>query len=232
MKIKPIEKKTVVDGIVEQIKGLIINGDLKPGDRLDSERILAEKFQVGRPAIREGLKALTSLGLVKKTTAGNRINSQIMATIREPLFFEFLLNKTDIRHLFEARKILETEIIKLAVARCTEKHLTRMKEYLEIMKEGKDALAFTEADISFHLCIAQASENQVLLTFLSTVRDLLKQSTIKLLQEQGMLDYALYFHQCIYQALLKKDREQAVKSMYAHLANAEENLIRIIEGEK
>lgn len=231
MHIKPIEKKTVVDEIVEQIKALIINGLLQPGDKLDSERILAEKFQVGRPAIREGLKALTSMGLVKKTPEGNLINPEVVETIGEPLLLEFLLKPTDIRDLFEARKILETEIIKLAVKRYRKHHLDQMKEYLTIMQEGNDALEFTEADISFHLCIAKASENQVLLTFLSTVRGLLKQSTIKLLQDQGMVDYAIYYHKCIYNAIEDQDMDLAVKSMYEHLLNAEENLLRIIKKE-
>lgn len=232
MKLIPIEKRTVVDGIVDQIKSLIIKGELKPGDKLDPERILAQKFQVGRPAIREGLRVLISLGLVKKTHEGNLINPQVMETLGEPLLLKFLLNHTDIKDLFEARKILEVEVIKLALHRRHEKHLIKMNGYLTAMEREEDYLSFAENDIAFHLCIAEASGNQVFFTFLSTIKDLLRHSIIKLLSKKEIIHDALYFHQLIYKALLEQDRDLAIESIYHHLEHAEKNLIGLIEEDK
>ncbi len=228
MPIQPVEKKTVVDSIVEQIRKLIIDGELKAGDKLDSERMLAEKFHVGRPSIRESLKVLTSLGIVEKQNDGNYISTNVLESLHDPLLFHFLLNKENFKDLFEARKILELEIVKLAINNINSEQLVQMKKNLIRTKKNiSKPRTFTECDVEFHILIAEAADNYVLLTFLDTIRNLLKQSTIKLLSNDKMTRIALEYHQKIYNAITEKDKEAATKYMYEHLEFARIEMIKL-----
>ena len=110
MDVKPIKTKKIYEEIVEQIKELFAQGDLKPGDKLLSEREFAERLQVSRASVREALSALEAMGLIEiKPGEGTFIRQMGVSSIIEPLALLLLMEKDQVFELFELRKILEVE---------------------------------------------------------------------------------------------------------------------------
>ncbi len=226
MPIQPIEKKTVVDIIVDQIKELVVKGELKPGNKLPSERKLAEMFDVSRPAIREALKVLISLGIVDRRNEGSYISNNMLKSIQDPLLFNLLIEESDFRELFEARKIIELEIVKLAIENITSKGLKKLEDNINNTEDNLDKpKKFTELDIKFHISMAEAAGNSVLLIFLHTIRSLLKQSIVKLLGQGNMMEIALEYHRKIFEAIKTGDEEKAKEYLLSHLNVAEEGIL-------
>lgn len=136
MDVKPIKTKKIYEEIVEQIKELFAQGDLKPGDKLLSEREFAERLQVSRASVREALSALEAMGLIEiKPGEGTFIRQMGVSSIIEPLALLLLMEKDQVFELFELRKILEVEAAGLAALRATSEDVERMFEVIKKMEE-------------------------------------------------------------------------------------------------
>ena len=138
--IRPISKTGASDLLVEQILGFVKAGRLKPGDKLPSERDLAERFEVSRPTVREAMRALSVLGIVEIRHGGGAFVTALRATeLLGPLNFFLSLSEVSIEKLYEARRLIEGEICALAASRvdaafCAE--LEAMIERQEAVKEN------------------------------------------------------------------------------------------------
>ncbi len=162
--IRPIAKTGASDLLVEQILGFVKAGRLKPGDKLPSERDLAERFEVSRPTVREAMRALSVLGIVEIRHGGGAFVTALRATeLLGPLNFFLSLSEVSIEKLYEARRLIEGEICALAASRvdaafCAE--LEAMIEKQEVVKENVDA--YLAIDSRFHERLAEASGNPFL----------------------------------------------------------------------
>lgn len=152
------------DAIIYKIRELILTKQLEPGDRLPAERELAQKFKVSRNHLRQALQKLEFYGLVKKyPQSGTRV-SNIGVTALNGMMSDILqLEKPDFKSLVETRIIMETQAVRLAALRRTDKQLQDIEKAHEAYKnkalEGVDAV---EEDLMFHIKIAEASNNSVL----------------------------------------------------------------------
>ena len=231
MKYKKIKTKKIYEEVAEAIHEMIRTRQLLPGDKLDSVQQLAENFQVGRSAIREALSALNALGLVElKQGEGTYVKEFGSEQIHFPLSTAILMNKEDVSNLLEVRKIIETGAVASAARNRSEENLKEMIVALENMKNAHDHEGMGEkADLDFHLAIAEASQNPILVSLLNNVAELM-QETMKetrrlwLFSNQTTVEKLYAEHMKIYQAIFNKDENLAKSVMLEHLENVEDVL--------
>ncbi len=230
MDVKPIKTKKIYEEIVEQIKELFAQGDLKPGDKLLSEREFAERLQVSRASVREALSALEAMGLIEiKPGEGTFIRQKGVSSIIEPLALLLLMEKDQVFELLELRKILEVEAAGLAALRATEEDVERMFEVIKKMEEDLAmGLLGEEADFEFHFAIAEAAHNSLLMRLMNTIADTMRQtlrtSREKLFRTPGNSEILYQQHREIYLAIRAKSPDRAKKEMYQHLVFVEKGL--------
>jgi GntR family transcriptional repressor for pyruvate dehydrogenase complex len=225
MRMQPIERSTLPDAIINQINGMIIDGNLKPGDKLPAERELASSLKVGRATVREALKALTSIGLLERSTEGTYIKQRI-EFFKQPLTYNLILDRITLSELVEARKILEVKISELAAQRASEEELKKLAEAVATQQEhSKESdYLFYEADLNFHLTLAAAANNRVLSEAMLCIRHLLIKAQAEVGKLPGMTDKALVSHAALLGALIDKDAERAKKIMEDHINDVETGL--------
>ncbi|NDW09659.1 FadR/GntR family transcriptional regulator [Dysgonomonas sp. 520] len=162
--IKSESTEKPVDSIISQLKYLISSGQLKPGDKLLSERKLAEKFGVGRAPVREAIKKLEFYGILKTQPQSGTFVAALETSALEDLISDAMQIETyDFFSLVETRQILEVNAIRLCCERRTEADLRILEKSMLICeKKIKEGNAAVEEDLNFHRQIAQASKNQVL----------------------------------------------------------------------
>src|ERR1700685_4472179 len=159
---KVVRTSRLYEQIVQQIEDSILKGTLKAGDQLPSERELALKFGVSRTAVREAVKALHEKGLVEAYSGrGTFITDGTTEAVRQSINLMMRIDQAEgSENLAEVRQILEPEIAALAATRIQEPQLVLMREAFTVMNDAlKDPDAYIEADLDFHLALAEAAEN-------------------------------------------------------------------------
>jgi len=228
--LKPIKTSKIYEQIVDQIGQLVAEGQLKPGDRLPSERELVERFQVSRASIREAISALEMMGLIEvRSGEGTYIRHVNLESVVAPLAWMLFIEKDTDRELYEARKVLEVQAAGLAAARVEEDELGDMFEALEIMRMDLAINRLGEdADHRFHYEIAKATHNKILFRLMNTISDTmrktLKTSRSKLYEDRNSPERLYKEHFAIYEAIRDHDVENAQKLMLDHLVGVERQL--------
>ncbi len=232
---RPIKPKRVADEIVEQVEGLIRSGDLKPGDKLPSERELAESFQVSRASLREAINRLESKGLIVSIQGeGTFVRAITEKTFENPL--NDLLSKDPnlLWELMEVRKILETWCVLRSVDMATDDDLKALNDSFSQME--KDYLSNStgeKADAMFHLAIIASAHNTILYHIMTSIFNLLT-GAIKITREyvitEGGLsrEELLNQHRKIRDAIIKREREVAKKALEEHLIFINDNFKKFL----
>jgi DNA-binding FadR family transcriptional regulator len=165
---QPLRKTRLYEQVVEQIQQTIIEGKLKPGDRLPSERELAETFQVGRPTIREALRTLGIMGLIEVRTGqkGSIVRagdiSHYVETLRIQLSWLIMADEQTLEELWEVRKPIERAIAHAAAENATPKDLKTLEGLIRKMKAAAgDIQAYFGLALQFHRELARATRNRV-----------------------------------------------------------------------
>src|SRR5208282_1622782 len=180
---KTIQTSRLYEQIVQQIEESILTGSLKSGDQLPAERELAQQFGVSRTAVREAIKALREKGLVEAYSGrGTFITNERSQAIRHSLDRIIKINQVEgFLQLAEARAILEPEIAALAAARAEDQHIATMREAVAVMDRAqRDPDAYIEADLDFHLALAEAAGNQIILSLIDSIVGLLREQRIRI----------------------------------------------------
>ncbi len=236
---KQIRPKKIYEQVAEALIEMIRSETLKPGDRLDSVQQLAENFNVGRSAVREALSALRAMGLVEmRQGEGTYLKAFDPEALKLPIQTALLMKKKDIENLLEVRKVLEAGTVEAAAVRRSEKDLVRIKTALEEMKlaTGNEELG-EKADFDFHMAIARASGNSLLVSLLNNVSEM----TISLMRETRRLSLysekrtweRLYDqHSVLYKAIESENPESARTAIFEHLDHVEKILMDAYEKNK
>lgn len=221
---KTSQVETLVNIISDYLVDRIITGELKPGDKIPSDRDLSALFNVGRTSIREALKVLSVLGLINILPGqGTFIASQSSEFFLTPLSWSFLIGEKNLEHLISVRNVLEIESARLAALNAAKEDLEILKDIFEQSKNAytkSNYQLFLDSDLDFHLTIAQCSHNPILYNLLLTSRKLIKH-----ISQSGMLNLddlsAVYQeHTRIYMSITQQNSAEAVSSMRHHLENA------------
>ena len=219
----PIKHKRIYEEILEQIRQLVAEGSLKPGDRLISERELAERLQVGRASIREAFSALDMMGILEsKPGEGTFIREVPQDSMIKPLALMLMLYQDNSMEVLEVRAVLEAGSAALAATRATDDNLAKIKAELDAMEADMRQGNIGELpDARFHLAIAEAAGNKVLVRLMNTVSDLIvetmRYSRERLFVTEGNKEKLLQQHREIYNTIAAKDGEAAREAMRAHL---------------
>ena len=226
MEIKPIERSNLPDKIIEQIKNIIIKGKLQPGDKLPSEKELAERFSVGRTTVREALKALSYAGIIKKVREGTIVNRNVSNFFIDSLTQMLILKHLDFEDLFETRKILEVKLAGLAAQRATIEDIEMIGNILKAMSEkaNYNPYEFITEDIKFHETIAETAQNRVLYEIFIAVRLLLRKAQEEVIRYPEIMKRSLKYHQQIFEAIKEQNVSKAKRAMFAHLDDVEKAL--------
>lgn len=238
MDLQPIKTKRIYETIVEQIKSLIVSGNLSPGEKLPSERELSQKLEVSRTSVREALVALDMTGLIEvRPGEGAFVSRSNTGEIIESLAFAFLLEKANVRNLMEVRKGLEVEAAGLAAEKASPRDLEKMKKALDQMEQDLNTgTGGDKADLDFHFSITEATRNPLLIRVMNTVYDTMNQ-TLKITRKLWLSSTSgtprrLYEeHRDIYMAIKEGDSPKARKIMAEHLSKVVGELERILQLE-
>lgn len=222
---KTVRTSRLYEQIVQQIEESILAGTLKAGDQLPSERELAQKFGVSRTAVREAVKALREKGLVEAYSGrGTFITNGTSQAIRQSLDWMMKVGQDGSLHLAEMRAILEPEIAALAATRAEEQQLAAMREAFQAMDRSReDPVAFIEADLDFHLALAEAAANPLILSLIDSIVGLLREQRMRIFYVEGGPERGQYHHKRILDAVEKRDADKARNAMRAHLQQVRED---------
>jgi GntR family transcriptional repressor for pyruvate dehydrogenase complex len=163
---EPIHRETVMDTVARRIEQLVRSGDLKAGDRLPPEPELAQMLRVSRGSLREALKGLMYLGLIKSRAGdGTYIQSSLSRVLNQHFQWMILLNEVKHLEIYELRKIIEPDVAALAARRATRADIERLEAALDGMAQGRgNPDLFHAFDIQFHEAFAQAAGNAAIQT--------------------------------------------------------------------
>jgi GntR family transcriptional repressor for pyruvate dehydrogenase complex len=237
MPLQPIKKSRLYEGAVDQIRSLILAYNFKPGDRLPSERELAEQLSIGRPSVREALRILGAMGLIEiRVGNGTYVRDVSLLPYIESLITlissRLKTREENILKLWEVRKILEAGSVSLACSRMTPQRLEKMEESVrEMEKNIKNRQVFISTGVQFHREIAEATGNEILILIWNNLWDMILRSDLyrrRYSPNFRMIhspQQALEGHKKIFQALGKGNRRESLKAMEEHLEK-EENAFR------
>ncbi|MFZ5754847.1 MAG: FadR/GntR family transcriptional regulator [Bacillota bacterium] len=227
--LEPMKRTRLYEGIVKQLKDLITQGVLKPGDKLPTERELAETLNVSRTAVREALRALEIMGFIYgRPGEGTFVREITIDSIIEPFASIILKERSHILDLLHVRSLLEVETARLAALHATEEDLKAIEEGITIMEEEiQSGNIGLRGDDTFHLAIATASQNQVLLKIMNLIGDMLSSSREATLKIPNQPLKTVRDHREIFEAIKAGDENLAAHYMREHLEKAKQNILMV-----
>ena len=207
--------------IISKIRDLINYKNLEPGDKLPSERMLSEKFQVTRSSVREAIQKLEFFGLLKSIPQSGTFVANIGVIAMNGMIEDILrLEDPDFKSLVETRILLELKTVRLAALRRTDEDLKKMKEALDAYEkkvlEGEDAV---QEDLLFHLAIANACKNATMNTFMLIITPEIITNFEKYhVCDKGLATKGIDEHYAIYKAIESQDPVLAKQKMKEHFS--------------
>ena len=229
----PVKPKRLYEDIVEQIQQLISGGQLKPGDKLLSERELADRLQVSRVSVREAIRSLEMLGFIEiRHGEGTFVRDTNADDVIRPLAMFLAVERGSLLDMFEVRRIFETATAALAAERATEDEVAHIASCLEKMREriqAGDSEKGEEYDAAYHYALAEATHNSLLIKLLRTVheewsRAVSAGSQQLLLDSPGNAQKILDQHGRVLEAIKARDASTASEAMLEHVTYAEQEL--------
>jgi GntR family transcriptional repressor for pyruvate dehydrogenase complex len=231
-----VRQRRLSDDIVEQLERMILEGTLRAGERLPAERALAEQFGVSRPSLREAIQKLTAKGLlISRQGGGNYVVESLGSTFSDPLLHLLESSSDAQRDLLEFRHTLEASCAYYAAIRATDVDRSRLREAFDTLQDcyaRVDEVSRAEegaADANFHLAIAEASHNAVLLHTIRGLFDLLRRNVVTNIggmykQRSETRDMLINQHRELYLAIIEGRADDAREVSSRHLLYVQEVL--------
>jgi GntR family transcriptional regulator, transcriptional repressor for pyruvate dehydrogenase complex len=224
---RPVARRKVYELIAEQLTSQISSRALNPGDILPPERELTQLYRAGRSSVREALRMLESRGLIRPAGNGSFAIADYRNPLNQSVRLLLTLDEATMRDIYEVRRILECEAAALAAERREDADLARMGSAVEDMEEGlEDPVGdrYIEADLRFHLAIAEAARNRLLLHNMHALRDVIRRALASVYHYPSSPRSSLEKHRTIQAAIGDRDPERARREMRAHLSRVESDV--------
>lgn len=221
--IEPIVRRKLSDEVFDRLERMITSGELKPGDEMPSERVLMERFGVGRPAIREAMQSLANKGLLN-ISHGER--AKVLQLTAQSIFRQvdltakIMLSQSadSLEHLKSARIFFERGMAREAAQRARTGDIDDLGAIIDRQRRSLgDAEAFIAADMQFHSRIAQISGNPIYVAVSEAMLAWLKEYHTEMLIWTGKEKLTLVEHEEILDRLRDRDAEGAEAAMLKHL---------------
>jgi GntR family transcriptional repressor for pyruvate dehydrogenase complex len=232
-----VKAPKLADVISDHIKQLILEGALRPGERIASERDLADKLAVSRPSLREALEMLVEKGLLTTTHGGTYV-ARFMAPLTEPLALLMQSNERVISDYFGFRKLIEGPAARLAAEHATAPEKKAIADCIERLKRAhklEDPTDEAEADADLHMLIYEAGGNLVIMHVMRAFSEMLRSDVFysrkKLYQSSEIRDVLLEQHEAIGLAIERGDGAAAETAATGHIHFTAETLERLYDEE-
>ncbi|MBM6832602.1 FadR family transcriptional regulator [Megamonas hypermegale] len=202
---------TLVNEIITQLSQAIIEGDFKPGDKLPSEAELCEQLAVGRNSLREAIRVLNAMGVVKtKRGQGTFLQDTISHEVFNPLIFRLILDPKNTTDVFELRVMVESIVIIMAIYKASPEEIQSIRDLVDetnnIAKSNQGSIDdLIKLDMQFHLSIAKCVHNKLIESILETLVLMFEPSIKKVLQKDGGIDLCLKNHYAIVNLIEQRD---------------------------
>jgi GntR family transcriptional repressor for pyruvate dehydrogenase complex len=228
-----IKRTSAPDEVFKILHEWILSGKFKPGDMLPSQDKLAKQFGVSRNTLREALNRLTIMGLLSaKQGVGTVVNFTTAARYMTTLADHLLLKPATVREFLEARIFVERATVRLAAMRASQSDLDQMKAILDQQLQAfriGDIDTFSELDAEFHMNLARASQNEVLMKFVEIIRDLLKKFIVEVSRLPEAAERAIRFHHQILDLISAGQSEKAEEMICRHLLDVVQRIEKTLK---
>ena len=218
-----INRRKLSDEVFDRLKTMILEGELVVGDPLPSERALMDRFSVGRPAIREAMQALSGLGLIQ-ISHGERARvraldlDSLLRQIDLPAQLLLSASPDNLRHLKEARLLLERGTMRAAAIAATRSDVARLRVLIAEQEAAlNDLSTFIRRDIAFHVACAEIGGNPILVASSRAMLGWLRQYRVELLHWAGKESVTIEEHNAVADAIAAGDPDTAEVAITRHL---------------
>jgi DNA-binding FadR family transcriptional regulator len=227
----PIDRSSVAERVAKKILDLIRTGNLKAGDQLPPERELAISVGVSRPSVREAMRGLQILGVVKARQGGGAfISSLDVSELLGPLQFLITLDEGNVDFLYDARMLIDREIGRRAALKISESRLNELRRIVELQKGlASDPVGFRVSDMEFHRIIIEACGNPILGRIATSLFVLGLEYRRMASETPGVLQQSIRDHKAITAALAARDQEGAGAAMARHMSGVHASTVRAMK---
>ncbi len=228
----PIHRTPLIEEVSERLVNFIVQEGLEPGDRLPAERHLSERLGVGRSTIREAVQSLRAIGVVELSQRGMTVGDGNTTVLTRPLSWGLLMNVRSGQELIDARRVIEIGLAGMAAEHATQEDLAEMERALIDMRATFASVeAFATADLAFHLAVARAAHNFLLLHVIDTLQHVIRtwiESVAETRREQEHL--WIREHRRVFEAIRERRVSDARDAMNDHLGAAGVRLVEAVQG--
>jgi len=231
--VQPVKRDRLYQGIVQQIEGLLERGELKPGDQLPPERQLAEQFQVSRASVREALRSLELLGIVETRAGGGTFVRQAQPDDLARPLQSLITRGHTLTDVIDVRGLVEPAVAERAAQNITKEEIAELRQIIAA-QERKVAAGepYVEEDTRFHEVIGTAARNELLVTVLGVIWDVLRASREEWLLTEKRAHGSIEAHRRILAALEQHDPTAARTAAADHIQAVGEGILRLLKEER
>jgi len=220
MSFKIIKRESTLEVIVQQIKDQIKKGILKPGEKLPSERKLADLLRVSRASIREAIQALAFSGYLEVIQGKGTYILEIATQYDEIVKFFSEFSNYSLDYLMEARIMLEGEFARLAALNASQEEIDVIERVFNEIAKSKDINSFVVKDLKFHLTIAKATHNPIMNGIMKIIVEMLYKETQKIIEiSKDTRVNTIETTRNLVQAIKQRNADQAKELMSEHISN-------------
>ncbi|MGI6031337.1 MAG: FadR/GntR family transcriptional regulator [Eubacteriales bacterium] len=218
MEIRRIKRANVSDQVLSQMKRMLADGEWAPGDRLPSEKELADGFGVSRVTVRQALQQLYAWGLVEtRLGEGSFVRQPQAGDYVNGLLPVVYLGQRSLLEALEFRQTIEPKTAQLAAARMTEEDVDQLEHmYRQMQAVKEDHAAFGKVDLEFHLALSRMTRNSLLIATNSLVGEVLGAAMQRIIEVRGW-ENGLYYHGKLLEAARRRDGEAMFHIMQEHV---------------
>ena len=222
---KQLHKDSVVNQAVKQVTDSIINGNLKPGDKLPTEPELCENFGIGRNSVREAIKILEAYGVVYiKRAEGTFVNDNYNHKMLDPMLYGILLDKNLRIDIIQVRKVLDTGMLYQIISMITDEKMDKIQQEFEnlktvVLEDGANAKQVLQADVNFHRALVESTGNPILCNiheYVDRITTPSREKTVELVLEKSQKEKFILLHQKIINLLLEKNYQNIESILSEH----------------
>ncbi len=221
-------RTTIVDDIAEDLRALILSGQLQPGQLLEPQKVMAARYGVGLSTLRELIQVLEAMGLLASHPGkGTWVREDALNTVFNRTEVKSRLGELNAQQVYEARTVIEVGLTRFAALRATDEDVRLIRKALERMEAGiQDETAFVQADLDFHLAVARAGHNHLLEQFYYLVRDLLSEVITEMVLLPQVKEELIVLQRLIADAIQQGQVDQAEAAALKHMKYIETLLER------
>lgn len=218
---RPIVRESIAEVVAHRVIEMVKAGVLKPGDQLPPERDLAQSLNVSRPSVREAMRGLSILGVLRTRQGGGAYISELDAdALLGPIQFFISLEQVNIGELYDARSLIESDVARRAAERMTAEELTELEAILDQQAEVlNDAIAFRMSDYKFHELIWAGSRNAFLKRIGQSLNVMGLEFRKRASETEGVLQQSFRDHRQLLNALKAHDPDAAAAAASRHMDN-------------